>query len=142
MAGGPRDRLLPRRDVRLGPPFLNHEARDRGAEEPATAQIEPARVPRVEAGAVRIPRAGDVDDLTRRDRGDVDLAVRGDDRAPLRAAGHDDDLDPLEEGRGALPSNEAQGPFHLGLVPEEELRATQETPERRGRVDVVNLLGG
>src|SRR2546422_8443929 len=126
MAGGSRDRLVPRWNVRLRPAPLDHKARHRGPEEPAMPEVEAPGQARVEPRAVRIPGAGDVDDASGFDRRDVVLSLRRENRAPLAASGHDDDVHPFEEIRGPLPSNEAEGPFHLRFVREENFRVAQE----------------
>src|SRR5436190_2348011 len=140
MAGRPCDRLRPRRNVRLRAPLFDHEARHGGPDQAAAEQVEPAGQARVEPRAIRISRPRDVDDFPGTDCGHVDLSLLRQDRAPLPAARHHDDVDPLEQVRGPLPPQEPEGAPHLHLVPEEHLRAGEESPERRRGVHVVNLL--
>src|SRR5207249_12109841 len=58
------ENLGPCRKVRLRPLLFHDDTCDRGPENPAATEVEPAGQARIKAGAIRIARPGPVDQLT------------------------------------------------------------------------------
>src|SRR5437867_1210768 len=94
------ENLGPCRKVRLRPLLFHDETCDRGRENPAATEVEPAGQARIKAGAIRIARAGHVDHFAGANPRDSNSAVARNDEASSRSARGHNDLCGLEEPFG------------------------------------------
>src|SRR5256886_7489338 len=140
MSPGSGENLRPRREVGLRPFPLDDEACDRGSENPASAQVEPASQAGVKARAIRVARTGHVDHFAGTNPRDPNSTLAGVHGTSAGSEGGHDDFRNLEKPFGGRDPCQPPCSDDFRLIPEKVGRPTEQLAEEPGRVYVVDFL--